>query len=204
MMNCRFSSGADSAGSAEDPSDREVRRSARSRGVQDRLHHGSAMPLAASSRDLERRDGVDSDRQGARETLQHIAARASPRLRRAELGQRAIAHLLVPPSPPGGDALRRTSSANWHCRGCAGRASAAVVAVLADRVVEHLRVPTADPSTSLPASARPYGGLTAPPRSAAYTADRHRARLELVHVGAHDATTPSASARPDNAPVAEP
>ena len=105
--------------------------------------------------------------------------------------QRAVAHLLDAAVAAQG---QRVAAHDLHAvvllgivRG--GDDQATVVAVLADGVIEHLRAHEADLVDVAAGVERGLdGGLAELRRGQPHVAaDRHRARLELVHVRAHDA-----------------
>ena len=163
--------------------------------VEDRLHHRPRHAVGAVEHDLERRDRarVDDREAALREALQHVALPELPgRLGRPELArERAVAHLL--------DAAvaaqrQRRAAHDLHAvvllrvvRG--GDDQPALVAVLADGVIEHLGADEADVVDVAAGVERAAHGRLAQLRRGQphVAADRHRARLELVHVGADDA-----------------
>ena len=163
--------------------------------IEDRLHHRARHAVGAVQHDLQRRDrrGVDDREAALGEALQHVALPALPLgLGRAELAlERPVAHLL--------DAAvaaqrQRAATHDLHAvvllgvvRG--GHDQTALVAVLADGVVEHLGADETDVvDVAARVERRADRRLAQLCRGQPHVAaDRHRARLELVDVGAHDA-----------------
>ena len=145
---------------------------------------------------MERRDRVDvDDREAALgEALQHVAP-AALALGLAACGTRPASArsrtFSMPPSPPSGSAPRRTIFMPLYCFGLceAVTIEAALVAVLADGEVQHLGADEADLVDVAAGVERGLDGRLAElgRRQPHVAADRHRARLELVDVGAHDA-----------------